>query len=345
MPPRSSKTPKRPTLHSLAAQLGVTANTVSAALRGTGRVGEAKREEIRRFAAEMGYQPHLGAQSLRVKHTRHVGLLLNSEVIAYGFQYPILRAFTAACGAKGLRYQVEWCPPQQAVPRLATEGMVDGLVIGGKMEPAMDGWLASKCPLPLVPLSEPGPYGVLSDAAGNQRKVVDFLASLGHRRIALMAVPGDTFTFHAESTRAFGELTREAGLDTDGGKWIICHQDPHTTSNRQPLEAQLYAIFRSARRPTAVVCMGLNLAQVVLVAALRAGLAIPYELSIVVHTAEHMAAEAYPRFSVLDPDSEAMAEHGLDSLAALLAGKHPDPAVKRIPGRLIVFDTTAIAPR
>lgn len=318
---------------------------MSAALRGTGRVSEERREEIRKFAAEMGYQPHLGAQSLRVRHTKHVGLLLNSEVIAYGFQYPILRAFTAACGAKDLRYQVEWCPPQQEVPRLAMEGMVDGLMIAGKMESSMDKWLTSKCPLPLVPLSEPGPYGVLADAAGNQRKVVEFLSSLGHRRIALMAVPGDTFTFHAESTRAFVELTQDAGLDTDGGKWVICHQDTHTTSNRQPLEAQLYALFRSSHRPTAVVCMGLNLAQVVLVAALRAGLAIPYELSIIVHTAEHMAAEAYPRFSVLDPNSEAMAERGLDTLAALLAGDHPDASVKRIPGRLIIFDTTAIAPR
>jgi DNA-binding LacI/PurR family transcriptional regulator len=159
-----------------------------------------------------------------------------------------------------------------------------------------------------------------------------------------MAVPGKSSTFHAESTQAFLDITREAGVDTQEGQWVICHEDPHPTSNRQPLEAQLYALLRKTPRPTAVICMGLNLAQVLLVAALRAGLAVPYELSIIVHTTEQMAAEAYPRFSVLDPDSEALAEQGLNRLVSLLAGETVARDPLRVSGHLVSFDTTTTAP-
>ncbi|EIP99967.1 transcriptional regulator [Opitutaceae bacterium TAV1] len=340
----------RVTLHRLAEYLGVTANTVSAALRGTGRISAERREEIRKLAAAWGYQPHMGAQLLRLKNVRRVGLLLTAglgeTVAAFGFQYPILKTFTTDCQRRDLRYQVEWCGLEQSIPALVSEGMTNGLLVGGRMEPALNRWLEQSCPIPHIPLAEPGPHAILPDAAGNQRQVMEFLTGLGHRRIALMNVPGEYSTFHAESTRAFIDTAKAAGVDTQEGRWIICHQDPHPTSNRQPLESQTYAMLRKTPRPTAVICMGLNLAQVVLVAALRAGIAVPYELSIIVHTTEQMSAEAYPRFSVLDPDSEAMVTRGLERLISLLDGKAEDDGSTpiRISGRLVSYDTTTLAP-
>jgi DNA-binding LacI/PurR family transcriptional regulator len=47
----------QPTLRDIAARAGVTTMTVSRALRGSAQVSEAKREEIRRIAKEIGYQP------------------------------------------------------------------------------------------------------------------------------------------------------------------------------------------------------------------------------------------------------------------------------------------------
>lgn len=338
----------RVTLTTLAKHLGVTPNTVSAALRGTGRISDERRDEIRLLAGRLGYQPHMGAQLLRAKNVRRVGLLLTAglgeTVAAFGFQYPILKTFTTQCQARQLRYQVEWCGADQSIPAVASEGMINGLLVGGRMEPALEKWLKEHCSIPYIPLAEPGPYAICSDAVGNQQKVLQFLADLGHRRIALLGVPGQYSTFHGESIQAFVNTTREAGIETADGRWIICHEDPHPTSNRQPLEAQVRAMLSGTPRPTAVICMGLNLAEVVLVAALRANISIPYELSIVVHTTEQMAAEAYPRFTVLDPDSEAMTERGLERLARLLDGQPEDDGVLRVPGRLISYDTTTIAP-
>ncbi|RRJ97431.1 LacI family transcriptional regulator [Opitutaceae bacterium TAV4] len=346
-----SERPKRITLSTIAEHLGVTANTVSAALRGTGKISRDKRAEIKKVAAEWGYQPHMGAQLLRLKNMRRVGLLITAgteeAIVAFGFQFPIVKMFTIECQRRKLRYQVEWCGAGQTIPNLVSEGMTSGLLVAGRMESALNRWLQENCPIPHVPLAEPGAYAVLPDAAGNQQKVMKFLTELGHRRIALMGGPGAVSTFHTESTQAFIDEAKAAQVDTQDGRWIVCHDDPHPTSNRQPLEAQLYAMLRKTPRPTAVICMGLYLAQVVLVAALRAGIAVPYELSIIVHTTEQMAAEAYPRFSVLDPDSEAMAAKGLERLTGLLDGREAiisDTSTVRVPGRLISYDTTTIAP-
>ncbi len=331
---------RRVTLGMLAKELGVTPNTVSAALRDTGRISETKRKEIKMLAAELGYRPHLGAQSLRSKRTRHIGLLLSADVVAYGFQNPILRALASECQAHGLRYQVEWCHPGQKVPSLVTEGMIDGIIVGGKMGPAMCDWLARSCHIPYISLAEPGPYAIQPDAAANQRKVIDFLYSLGHRSIGLLALTRTNSTYHKESIQPFRKALQNMDLAINE-KFIIRHEDKQTTGNRQPLEAQLHSMLRQPKRPTAFVCMGLNLAQVLVVAALRANVAIPYELSIIVHTAEHMAAEAYPRYSVLDPDSELMTRKGLEKLNDLLEGKEVSHKPVRVPGRIVGYDTTA----
>ena len=51
---------KRVTLKDIAEATNTTIPTVSAALNGTGRISDARREEIARIARDLNYQPHIG---------------------------------------------------------------------------------------------------------------------------------------------------------------------------------------------------------------------------------------------------------------------------------------------
>lgn len=74
-----------PTLHDLAAHVGLSVTTVSDALRGQGRVAEATRSRILDGAAELGYSPNRPAQSLRSGSSLNVGIYIPRRVLGMEF--------------------------------------------------------------------------------------------------------------------------------------------------------------------------------------------------------------------------------------------------------------------
>ena len=66
----------KPTIQDVARAAGVGRQTVSNVLNGTGRVGEATRARVLEAVAALGYQPHLGARSMRTRRTRQVAYVL-----------------------------------------------------------------------------------------------------------------------------------------------------------------------------------------------------------------------------------------------------------------------------
>lgn len=74
-----------PTLHDLAAHVGLSVTTVSDALRGQGRVAEATRSKILKGAAELGYSPNRPAQSLRSGSSLNVGIYIPRRVLGMEF--------------------------------------------------------------------------------------------------------------------------------------------------------------------------------------------------------------------------------------------------------------------
>lgn len=74
-----------PTLHDLAAHVGLSVTTVSDAVRGGGRVAEATRTRVLKGAAELGYSPNRPAQSLRSGTSRNVGIYIPRRVLGMEF--------------------------------------------------------------------------------------------------------------------------------------------------------------------------------------------------------------------------------------------------------------------
>ena len=69
-------TDKIMTIHDVARELGVSASTVSRAISGKGRIGEATRERIRNYIDEHGFYPNAAAQSLAQSKTNNIAIIL-----------------------------------------------------------------------------------------------------------------------------------------------------------------------------------------------------------------------------------------------------------------------------
>jgi DNA-binding LacI/PurR family transcriptional regulator len=67
---------RRVTLIDVAKKAGVSASTVSRALKNDPRISEIVTEKVKRIAVEMGYIPNITARSLKTGHTNIIGLLV-----------------------------------------------------------------------------------------------------------------------------------------------------------------------------------------------------------------------------------------------------------------------------
>src|SRR5690625_3499527 len=66
----------RPTVATIARDLGISAATVSYALNGKPGVGAPLRARVIEHAREVGWTPHSGAQALRRGHSGNIGLVM-----------------------------------------------------------------------------------------------------------------------------------------------------------------------------------------------------------------------------------------------------------------------------
>ena len=73
MPPKPSP---RPTVSTIARDLGISPATVSYALNDKPGVGAATRQRVLEHAREVGWTPHSGAQALRRGRSGNIGLVL-----------------------------------------------------------------------------------------------------------------------------------------------------------------------------------------------------------------------------------------------------------------------------
>lgn len=72
----ADKADKMKTIHDVARELGVSASTVSRAISGKGRIGEATRERVLAYIDASGYYPNAAAQSLAQAKTNNIAIIL-----------------------------------------------------------------------------------------------------------------------------------------------------------------------------------------------------------------------------------------------------------------------------
>lgn len=272
------------TLRELANHLGVHPSTVSRVLNGDPqvRISDATRARILELATETNYRPNRLARSLKLQRTGIIGMLIPD--ITNPLFAALFQAVEAAAAAAS--YHVILCNTDESAIRLErhletlSEGHVDGLVIATATvtDDVVEAVRARGLPYVLVHRRRDAPddsFLVPDDELG-ARLAVEHLASLGHRRIALV---GGSGRVSRGAARAAGFAAAIAAYGGVGFTWF-----PESGGIDETAGEQAFLHFQSQpppERPTAYFAANDLAAMGIIAAARGAGLDVPRDLSVV----------------------------------------------------------------
>jgi len=309
------------TIKEVARRAGVSVATVSRVYNHSHRVREETRVRVRHTAQRLGYSPHGAARSLVTNRTHTIGVLLPD---LYGeFFSELIRGIDQTAQARGYhvllssaRSQVESLEPALRSMR----GRVDGLIL---MTPDLDAAAAGRslpAGFPVVLLNGP-PSDAACDSFGianfdGARSMVRHLASLGHRRIAIICGAEQNFDA-AERLRGYRTALVELGLDRDPGLELpgdFSEAAGHAAARRM-LERDL--------RPSAVFAANDGMAIGALSAFRDAGLRVPDDIAVAGFDDIPMARYVEPALSSVRVDISELGKNATDRLLDALGEPAP----------------------
>jgi DNA-binding LacI/PurR family transcriptional regulator len=349
-----------PTLADVARAVGVSRTTVSNAYNRPDQLSPALRDRILTAAGQLGYAgPDPVARGLRRGRTGLVGLVYD-QPLSYLFTDPAILMFVAGMASvwDDAGMSLALLPRLQADDAGASvlaNAAVDGFV--SICDVADDARLAAlvarRLPFVMVDHRRSGArcQVVIDDRAGS-RSAAAHLLGLGHRRLAVVALPrapgapGGTldpvdpgpirYTVMADRLAGIREAVEEAGLAWEGvPAWAV----PDDQSPREAARELAGIVLEWADRPTGVVAMSDELAAGVVDAATARGIEVPGQLSVVGFDDTPTATSLAPPLTTVHQPLTARGE----TAARLLLDGAPAKIVE-FPTELVVRCSTTRAP-
>ncbi len=336
------------TLDDVARAAGVSKSVASRALTGDAkaRMSDATRARILAAAAELDYVPNARARALRQSRSGAIGLIVpdvNNAVFAD--MLAGVHDATTRHGTDVLLGQVD-PPPEgaQQLSRLVREGRVDGLLIQRREDfdnTMLAAVLRDDVPAITVNSRLLGRVGsvILEDERG-AALATQHLIGLGHRRIAFIS---GTHTHDTAQRRKSGyrRAMADAGL-TPEPSWMI-DAGWESDAGAQALDTLHRDVeLGKPGGPTAVVVASVNAAVGALFTALRLGLGVPDELSIVGINTTWVSNTVYPAITTVKLPLHRLGQVAATMLLDHLAGAELADLVIEDPApELVIKETTA----
>ena len=310
-------------IYDISQRAGVSIATVSRVLNGSSRVSESTRKRVEQVMAACGYTPNAFARGLGLGSMKTVGLLcadLADPYLAQAMAY--LEAFLRERGYDCLLGCGQDAAERHKMLELLLNKHVDGLILVGsglvESDPALNQPIleaARRLPVVILgaALEGAGIYSVFCDDRGATEDAVTRLLAQGYRdALAQAGVPEDPALIRLMA----GER-----------------------ANPAEVRDALMRLHREGLRFDAVMTSDDKLAQGALKYALKAGVSVPGELSIVGFNDSNLACCCEPELSSVDNKLRSQCLQCAESLTAVLAGKDvPKRAV--FSGELIRRGTT-----
>ena len=355
--------PRRPTLREVAARAGVSASTASLSFADDPRVAPGTRERVLEAAVELGYTgPDPLARSLRRGRSGVVGVIVG-ERLGYAFADPhalavldgLAEEVEALGGALLLLSGAE--DARRAVQQVA-QVPLDAAVYatcGGPADPTLDLLLRRR--VPVVGIEgphHPDVHLVDIDNRGASAVVARLVTGLGHRRVAVAALPWllDGRRGWLDGARRQQPGYADCRLRLVGVEDVVApsavwecagnQREEGERAGRELLTGPDGLLLPAGQRPTAVLAQSDVLAVGVVRAARGLGLRVPEDLSV---TGFDGIDTPWLGEAVLTTVEQPAAEKGRAAgrlVAALLRGERPDDV--QLPVRVRRGTTTAAAP-
>ena len=310
-------------IRDVARHANVSTATVSRALNQPERVSAALRDRIARVISEIGYIPDASARALSSRRTRTIGAIvptIDNAMFAQGIQ--ALQGYLAAQDYLLLlatnRYDLE---TELKQARNLIERGVDALILrGDERHPELRRLLAAKAiPFVNVGVYEPAKPcpSIGTDNAEAGRVLARYIAGLGHRRVAVVAA------HQRNNDRAQARLRGVTGGLAESGITIRPDWLLHVDYTLDDAGNAARALLLTEDRPTAIICGNDVIAYGVMLAAIRQGIRVPQQLSIVGFDDLEWSRHLQPSLTTIHmPTNEIWVRAGR-YLVDLLAGQSP----------------------
>jgi DNA-binding LacI/PurR family transcriptional regulator len=335
---------KRPTIADIARRAGVTKAAVSFALNDQPGVSAATRARILAIAGELGFQPSSAARALSDGRAGAFGLVIDRPARTLGAEpyfMQLISGIQAELSGDHIALLFTMAEDQAAEIELYrtwwAQRRVDGVFVVDLQ--LRDERVAAlhNLKMPAVVFGSPrgsGPLpAVWQDDDAAVRLVVDYLARLGHRRIARVA--GIPRYWHTKlRTDALAKAAASAGLEA-------CSVESDYTG--EPAADATRNLLLSPQPPTAILYDNDLMALAGLSAAQQMGVDVPGELSVIAWDDSVLCELVHPSLTALHRDIPAVGAEGARRLAMLADGEEPGHVQEPVPA-LVERGSTAIAP-
>jgi DNA-binding LacI/PurR family transcriptional regulator len=366
MPP--AKPARRLTLRDIAAELGVSAKTVSNAYGRPDQLSPRLREQVLATAARLGYPgPDPVAAGLRRGRVGAIGIAYANR-LSYAFEDPI--AVELLAGITSVTEDSEagvmllsGSGTRESSASTLGSAVIDGLILNSLSgdDPLLPIAIARRLPLVVIDQPDPAHLAELGaprtpwvgiDDQGAAAAIARHVLSLGHRRLAVVSfalhrrpsrgivdeqVPAAT-TYSVTSRRLAGyrKTAQRAGIH-----WSRVPVFQGRDSTIAEGEAGAAAVLATTPRPTALLCLSDRLAEGALHAAARLGLRVPADISITGFDNAPPAARL--NLTTVSQPTRRKGQLAATALLRLLDGSPVEP-LKTLPTELIIRGTTGPPP-
>lgn len=321
----SSMTEKRKvTLAEVADHAGVSAITVSRALRQPAKVSQALRDRIAQSVAVLGYVPDPAARALASGRTDVIGVVIPS--VTNNVYSDVLRGIYGAIDGTAHGVQLgntRYSPVmEEDLLRVFLSQKPAGLIVTGSDQSAVARALLDAAPCPVVQIMDiaPDPVNMMvgfshHDAA---RAATKHLLAQGYQRPAFLGARMDPRT--RRRFEGFRDTAHAQGAFDE--RRVVTTPAPSTVT----LGAQLFAdLIGRTPNADAVFCNNDDLALGALFEAQRRRLDVPGDIGICGFNDLEMMAAAEPPLTSVRTHRAEMGAQAVKMLLAAVAGETPEP--------------------
>jgi LacI family transcriptional regulator len=332
---------KRVTSQDVATVAGVSRTTVSLVLNEVPgfQISPETRQKVHEAATQLGYVPNATARALASNRTQVIGLVFTRQphhIATDAFLPQVIDGLLDVVRANNLRLLIDIVEPQhqeQAYLELARAKRIDGLVLSGPRldDEALRNLEREGFPTVLMGrLPESDFCSVDVDNNLAARGAVEYLISLGHRRIACITNAPLSYSAAADRLSGYREALDAAGIPYDES--LVRFGDFSPESGYACMNELLSdgASFTGAFVASDTVSLGAK-------AALREhGLLIPDDISLIGLDDISIARFTDPPLTTMRVPAEALAGHACTMLLRSLSGEPIPEKHLVLPTELVV---------
>jgi DNA-binding LacI/PurR family transcriptional regulator len=335
----------RKTIGDIAKAAGVSKGAVSYALNGRPGVSDVTRRRILAIAQELGWHPSSAARALSGGRTGTLGLIVARPARTLGIEsyfMQLISGIEAALSSRDVDLLLQVADDRQremaAYRQWWAQRRVDGVIVVDLRRDDPRVSLLEQLRMPCVVIGGPEGLGTLpgvwSDDTGAITAVVEYLAALGHRRIARVAGPPDLYR----------TALRDRGVAAAAGRLRLEVFTVYADRTGEDGARATRGLLSRRPTPTALIYDNDVMAVAGVSVAHEMGVSVPNDVSVVAWDDSPLCRLVHPQLSAVNRDIAAYGAHAAERLLEIVDGT-PAQSLRDPAPQLMSRGSTAPPPR